>query len=66
MTCRRFAEAEQVYREDLIRRPANGWALYGLAQSLTAQQKDRDARAVRQRFDRAWKNADVVLTTSAF
>ena len=31
--------AEAVYREDLRRHPENGWALYGLAQSLTAQQK---------------------------
>lgn len=36
----RFAEAERVYREDLKRLPANGWSLYGLAESLRAQKKD--------------------------
>jgi tetratricopeptide (TPR) repeat protein len=59
-------EAEAVYREDLRRHPENGWALYGLVQSLTAQQKEGDASAVRQRFDKAWSNADIVLTASAF
>jgi hypothetical protein len=36
------------------------------AQALSAQHKDADAVAVRQRFDRAWKDADVTLTASAF
>jgi tetratricopeptide (TPR) repeat protein len=33
----RFAEAEQVYRDDLKRLPENGWALLGLSQALAAQ-----------------------------
>ena len=36
----RFAEAEQVYREDLKRLPDNGWSLFGLAESLRAQKKN--------------------------
>src|SRR5262249_54860347 len=36
---RRFAEAEQVYRDDLARLPENGWSLFGLAQSLHRQVK---------------------------
>src|SRR2546430_17439416 len=32
----RAREAEQGYREDLARNPDNGWALYGLMQSLRA------------------------------
>jgi hypothetical protein len=59
-------EAEDVYREDLRRHPENGWALFGLAQSLSAQHKDTEAQAVRQHFDRAWEAADITLTTSAF
>jgi len=59
-------DAEAVYREDLRRHPDNGWALYGLTQSLTAQHKDADANLTRQRFDTAWKDADTVLTASAF
>ena len=30
MKMRRFAEAEQVYRDDLARLPEDGWALFGL------------------------------------
>jgi hypothetical protein len=59
-------EAEVVYREDLRRHPENGWALYGLTQSLAAQHKDAEAQDTRRRFDAAWKNADVALTNSAF
>jgi tetratricopeptide (TPR) repeat protein len=59
-------DAEDVYRVDLRRHPENGWALYGLAQSLMAQHKDAEAQSVRQHFDKAWKDADVTLTASAF
>ncbi|HLY58963.1 MAG TPA: tetratricopeptide repeat protein [Stellaceae bacterium] len=62
----RAAEAETAYREDLRRNPANGWALYGLAQALDAQGRKDDAAAVRSEFSVAWKNADVTLTASAF
>lgn len=52
-------EAEAVYREDLVRHPRNGWALFELAQALRAQ--DKDASAVDREFAAAWKNADVKL-----
>jgi hypothetical protein len=55
-----------VYREDLRRNPANGWALYGLAQSLRAQRRTVEARRVEQQFQRAWRYADVRLPASAF
>jgi len=63
---RRPAEAEAVYREDLRRNPENGWALFGLAQSLRAQGKTSDAGAVEERFRKAWARADVTLTSSRF
>ncbi len=63
---RRPAEAEAVYREDLRRNPENGWALFGLAQSLRAQGKTSDAGAVEERFRKAWAQADVTLTSSRF
>ncbi|HEX7914352.1 hypothetical protein [Rudaea sp.] len=59
-------EAEQVYRDDLQRHPENGWALYGLAQSLKAQHKVKQAAAVEQRFKEAWKDADIILAASAY
>ncbi len=55
------AEAEQVYRTDLKNFPENGWSLYGLAQSLLAQDKTEAAAEVKQRFEKAWKYADVTL-----
>lgn len=51
--------AEVAYREDLKIYPDNGWSLYGLTQSLQAQKKTREAKAVQQQFKQAWKYADV-------
>ena len=59
-------EAEQLYREDLVRFPENGWSLFGLAASLRAQGKDAEAAEVQQRFDRVWQGSDVQLTASRF
>lgn len=56
----RFAEAEAVYRADLQRWPENGWALYGLSQSL-AGQKSPQAAEVRARFEKAWSQADTEI-----
>ncbi len=61
----RFAEAEQVYREDLKRLPANGWSLYGLAESLRAQKKDpAEAKATEVKFKKMWAKADTKITSS--
>jgi tetratricopeptide (TPR) repeat protein len=64
LDARRAREAEAVYREDLKRHPANGWALHGLARALEAQGKK--AEAERAHFEEAWRNADTALTASAF
>ena len=55
-----------MYREDLKRNPGNGWALFGLAEALTAQRRTAEAAKVTLQFKQAWKNADVVLTGSVF
>jgi tetratricopeptide (TPR) repeat protein len=62
----RAAEAERVYRDDLVRNPANGWALYGLAAALRAQGRTGDAAQVNRRFEAAWRHGDVRLQSSAF
>jgi tetratricopeptide (TPR) repeat protein len=62
----RAEEAEAVYREDLRRHPANGWALHGLAAAMAARNNQAEAQAVRQQFDAAWKDADMVPVASAF
>ena len=60
----RFAEAEQVFRDDLARNPKNGRSLFGLARALRAQKKD--ASAVEQQLREAWKHADVSLRLADF
>ena len=64
----RSREAESVYWEDLKRHPENGWALYGLLESLRAQGdgRKRDAADVETRFRKAWAHADITLTASRF
>lgn len=62
----RYAEAEPVYRADLERNPENGWALFGLYRSLELQGKPGQADPVRQRFAKAWADADVKLSSSCF
>ena len=62
----RPAQADAVYRRDLEQYPKNGWALYGLSQSLAAQGKTGEAQMVASGFDNAWKSADVTLVSSRF
>jgi tetratricopeptide (TPR) repeat protein len=58
----RAKDAEAVYRTDLQRNPNNGWALFGLAQSLKAQGKD--SKDAEQRYKKAWEHADTPLHAS--
>lgn len=62
----RPAEAEAVYWNELKRYPHNGFSLFGLEQALTAQGKDELARVIHARFEEAWSEADVKLTSSRF
>ncbi len=60
-------EAETVYWDDLRRNPENGWSLFGLAQTLRAQDgRQEEAAAVQARFEKAWARADAKLTASRF
>jgi len=52
------SEAEQVFRDDLQRNPRNPRSLFGLMNSLKAQQRDSDAGWVERQFKEAWKEAD--------
>ena len=62
----RPAPAEAVFREDLKRHPENGWALYGLYESLRQQGKQAEAEKTLQRFRRAWAGADVTSSVMRF
>lgn len=55
------SEAEAVFREALARHPRDGRLLFGLWQSLRAQQRDGEAAFVEQEFRTAWKEATAEL-----
>ena len=54
-------EAEAVYRADLEEYPNNGWALFGLAESLRAQGDEEAAAEVALQFEEVWRHADTQL-----
>jgi TolA-binding protein len=65
MKQQRFAEAEQVYRDDLARLPQNGWSLFELAESLPRQKKNEgEVAKTEATFEKIWANADLTITTS--
>lgn len=64
LQAKRYSEAEQVYRDDLIRVPENGWALFGLARSLEMQHKNEQAAEVEARFQKIWSKADTEIISS--
>jgi tetratricopeptide (TPR) repeat protein len=66
LTAGRAGEAERVFQEDLRRTPENPWSLYGLAESLRVQKKERDAATVEERFRKAWSVADVDFQPARF
>jgi len=59
-------EAEQVYREDLMWNPGNGWSLIGLYNALLAQKKTGEAAKYKTLYTAAFKDADVVVEGSVF
>lgn len=64
MLDKQYSEAESVFREDLRRNRRNGRSLLGLAESLKAQGKTREAELVGRELESAWKNADTRLTVA--
>lgn len=55
-------DAESVFREGVRRSPRNGRMLFGLMQSLRAQNKTEDAGWVEREFHAAWSRADLQLS----
>ena len=60
------AGAETVFRRDLEIYKHNGWSMFGLIQSLKAQNKTAEAEELQHHFDAVWAQADVKLTSSRF
>ncbi|MQA90886.1 MAG: hypothetical protein GEU90_11700 [Gemmatimonas sp.] len=62
----RTAEAEEVYRVNLVQHPHNGWSLYGLEEALRAQGNAAEADRVHAEFEEAWARADTMIRSSRF
>ena len=60
-----YARAESVFREEIARRPRNGRALFGLAESLRKQGKTSSAQMVQNEFEAAWQQADTKLSVES-
>jgi predicted Zn-dependent protease len=63
LKARRWVEAEQSFRADLVDHPRSGWALRGLMQALDAQGRGKDYAVVTvaQELRSAWPDADPML-----
>jgi tetratricopeptide (TPR) repeat protein len=62
----RAADAERVFRDDLVKHPRNARSLFGLQHALATQGKAADAAWVQREFDEAWKLADTKLALEMF
>jgi pimeloyl-ACP methyl ester carboxylesterase/Flp pilus assembly protein TadD len=60
-----YKAAEKVFRDEILRRPRNGRALFGLAESLRKQGKEGAAKSVQGEFEKAWQHADTKLSVSS-
>ena len=57
--------AEKVFRDEILRRPRNGRALFGLAESLRKQGKEGAAKSVQGEFEKSWQYADTKLSIAS-
>ena len=60
------AGAEKVYREELVRNPRGGRALFGLAEALRKQGKMDSAAMVEKEFAGTWEAADTKLAFDGY
>ncbi|MHA4740275.1 tetratricopeptide repeat protein [Dyadobacter sp. MSC1_007] len=59
-------QAENVYRQDLVYNPSNGWSLVGLAQSLKAQRKTKEIDSIKARYTQSFAHAEQIPPHSVF
>lgn len=57
----RFEAAQKVFERDLEWNQNNGWALFGLAQALRAQNQSEAAEVTATQWQKAWASADLEL-----
>lgn len=59
-----FEQAEEVFRDELLDHPNNGWSYFGLLQALEGQGKeDKELEAV---FEESWERSDTWIRGSKF
>jgi tetratricopeptide (TPR) repeat protein len=66
LKAKKYAEAVQVYKEDLAINPHNGWSLTGLAIALKKQNKKVEAAKINAEASTAFSRADIKITRSIF
>ena len=64
LEAKRFADAEKVYRDELLDHPHNGWSLLGLQKALAGQ--GRTSTEVNDDLARSWSRADTWIRSSRF
>jgi len=64
LDARRFADAEKVYREELLDHPHNGWSLLGLQKALAGL--GTPSRDVDDDLTKSWSRADTWIRASRF
>ena len=62
----RPAEAEAIFREDLVLNPGNGWSLVGLYGALSKQQKTGELSAIKAQYLHSFSGAEQVPLSSAY
>jgi tetratricopeptide (TPR) repeat protein len=64
LEAKRYADAEQAYRKELLDHPHNGWSLLGLQQALAGQGKN--ANDVEADLKSSWSRSDTWTRSSRF
>ena len=62
----RLDDAIKIFQKDLQNNKENGWALFGIWQSLSAQKKTTEAAKMLGRFSKAFEKSDIKLYGPVF
>ena len=57
-------EAIEIYQNDLLRAPRNGWALQGLKNVYLSEGMRDELQVVEKQFVEAWQSADIEISSS--
>ncbi len=63
---KRNDEAKEVFLKDMKNNNENGWALFGMWQALSGDNKKTEATKIMARFNAAFKGADIKLQAAVY